>query len=61
MVRPFYAYFMGTVRVLETLNSIQEKSVSETLEVMSESLKEFKGNMDQFDDITMLCFEYRSK
>ena len=48
----------GTERMLQTLNSIKEKSITETLPVISDSIKKFKGNAEQFDDITMLGFEY---
>lgn len=49
----------GTKKMLETLNSIKDKNVVETLSYMSENLDEFKGEAEQFDDITMLCFEYK--
>ena len=47
----------GTERLLKTLNQHKDSSVTDTLAVMSESLTEFKGEAEQFDDITMLCFE----
>ncbi|MBR3646369.1 MAG: SpoIIE family protein phosphatase, partial [Lachnospiraceae bacterium] len=49
----------GTDRVLEALNSAKDLPVDKTLEKMSDNLERFKGNMDQFDDITMLCFEMK--
>ncbi len=48
----------GTGRMLQTLNSVKDKSITDTLPVISESIKEFKGDAEQFDDITMLGFEY---
>ncbi|SEA93806.1 5TMR of 5TMR-LYT [Pseudobutyrivibrio sp. ACV-2] len=48
----------GTERMLQTLNSVKEKSITDTLPEISESIKEFKGDAEQFDDITMLGFEY---
>lgn len=48
----------GTSRMLQTLNSVKEKSITETLPIISESIKGFKGKAEQFDDITMLGFEY---
>lgn len=47
----------GTDRMLLTLNSVKEKSITDTLPVITESIKEFKMEADQFDDITMLGFE----
>ena len=47
----------GTDRLLAVLNSVKDKSVTETLPVVSESIHEFKKEADQFDDITMLGFE----
>ncbi len=51
----------GTDRMLEVLNTTQDKNIKETLEAVSDSLNEFKGNADQFDDITMLGFEFTRK
>ncbi len=48
----------GTDRMLETLNSTTDLSITQTLPVLSESLENFKGKADQFDDITMLGFEF---
>ena len=47
--------------MLETLNTTREMSITETLPAMSKSLTEFKGEAEQFDDITMLGFEYIKK
>ena len=51
----------GTERMIETLNTTREMSISDTLSVMSESLTNFKGDAEQFDDITMLGFEFIKK
>jgi hypothetical protein len=48
----------GTERLTKTLNDNKEKSVTETLPIVSESINAFKMDADQFDDITMLGFEY---
>ncbi|MCR5598933.1 MAG: SpoIIE family protein phosphatase [Lachnospiraceae bacterium] len=48
----------GTERMLDTLNGARNKSITETLPIISESINEFKQNADQFDDITMLGFEF---
>ncbi len=53
----------GTDRMIEALNQCKDKSVKDTLPEIFESVRTFKGNADQFDDITMLGFElkkYRS-
>ena len=48
----------GTDRMIQVLNGIKDKTVEETLLFMSESINEFKGKADQFDDITMLGVEF---
>ena len=48
----------GTDRLLNVLNGVKDKSVTETLPIVSESINEFKQDADQFDDITMLGFEF---
>ena len=48
----------GTDRMLKVLNSVKDKSITETLPIVSESINEFKQDADQFDDITMLGFEF---
>jgi sigma-B regulation protein RsbU (phosphoserine phosphatase) len=50
----------GTERMLETLNenSALNLSVSDTLINLRKSIYKFCGNADQFDDVTMLCFEF---
>ncbi len=51
----------GTDRMLEVLNGTLDMSISDTLAAVAESLNEFKGNADQFDDITMIGFDYIKK
>ena len=51
----------GTDRMLETLNKTNDMSISEAVAAVSDSLTAFKGNADQFDDITMLGFDYIKK
>ena len=48
----------GTDRMLEALNSGSHMSVRETLPAVKRQIDVFAGAADQFDDITMLCFEY---
>lgn len=49
----------GTDRMIETLNKNKDKSLKEQVEGMKESIDEFVQDAPQFDDITMLCFEYK--
>ncbi len=49
----------GTTRMLSVLNECNDKPVTVTLPIVSESVNRFKGNADQFDDITMLGFEFK--
>ena len=45
-------------RIGNTLNSCAERNPHDVIEVMKKSLNDFKGNRDQFDDITMLAVKY---
>ena len=46
-------------RMLESLNRDKEGTPEEILEGIRRSVKEFVGDSPQFDDLTMLCVEYR--
>jgi serine phosphatase RsbU (regulator of sigma subunit) len=48
----------GTDRMLKALNEVKDKSVTETLPHITESINAFKGNAEQFDDMTMLAIEF---
>ena len=48
----------GTDRMLEALNINPEAKVSERLENVKKSVDEFVGKAPQFDDLTMLSFDY---
>ena len=48
----------GTDRMIETLNCTLDKSIVETLPFVADDINTFKGETDQFDDITMLGFEF---
>lgn len=48
----------GTDRMIEALNRTTDKTVSETLAVVAEDINNYKGKADQFDDITMLGFDF---
>lgn len=51
----------GTDRMLVSLNEHKEGSLEEQLYGLKESIDEFVGDAPQFDDITMLLFEYHGK
>lgn len=48
----------GTDRMIEALNT-REANPKETLEIVRESVDAFVGGAEQFDDLTMVCVEYR--
>ena len=48
----------GTDRLLDALNSAPEADVEQSIKVMMEAIDGFCGEADQFDDITMLCFDF---
>ena len=48
----------GVERTLEALNSAKDKNPKAILEAVKESVDAFVGEAPQFDDLTMLCFEY---
>ena len=49
----------GTERMLEALRQKQDGTPQEILSAVSQSVKNFVGPTEQFDDLTMLCLEYR--
>ena len=49
----------GTERMLEALNRNTAASPKELLQAVRESVDAFVGGAEQFDDMTMLCLEYR--
>ena len=48
----------GTDRMIEALNT-KDANPKETLEIVRASVDEFVGGAEQFDDLTMVCVEYR--
>ena len=50
---------LGTERMLEMLNSAKEAAPEDLLEHIRTSLGRFVGTAEQFDDLTMLCIEYK--
>ena len=48
----------GTGRMLEALNRHRDKPLDELLRALAEDINQFVGTAPQFDDITMLGFDY---
>ena len=51
----------GTKRALKVLNDNKDKSPQEIIEAEAKAVEEFVGDAPQFDDLTMLCLEYKGK
>ena len=49
----------GTQRLVEVLQRHNDSSPSEILKSVKEAVDEFVGDAPQFDDLTMLCIEYK--
>lgn len=49
----------GTDKMIEILNRDRSLSPEETLKALKSDIDEFTGNLDPFDDITMLGFKYK--
>ncbi len=49
----------GTGRMLEALNASPDAPPEEMLKNVREAVNRFAGDAEQFDDLTMLCFEYK--
>ena len=49
----------GTKRMVEALNKIDNSDVKKVVEGIRDSVNEFVKDAEQFDDITMLCMEYK--
>ena len=50
----------GLERIISTLNSNKKAAPRDILEKISAAVDEFVDGAEQFDDLTMLCLEYRS-
>ena len=48
----------GNERMLSALNNTGDQSPQAYLENVTESIREFTGQAEQFDDVTMLCVKY---
>lgn len=51
----------GNARVLRALSRCQDDSPKMVLNSVSEAVTEFVGEAEQFDDLTMLCIEYKGR
>ena len=49
----------GTDRMIEALRACGEPSPEQILAGVNQSIEAFVGKAPQFDDLTMLCIEYR--
>ena len=48
-----------TEKMVETLNTVAHGSPKEVLRTVKDAVNAFVGDAEQFDDLTMLCLEYR--
>ena len=51
----------GVDRLLAVLNAFMDAPMQDLLPAVGADIARFKGNADQFDDITMLGFTYRGQ
>ena len=51
--------FFGTERMMDVLRQSRPDSPEEVLVSLRGALNDFVGQAEQFDDLTMLCMEYR--
>ncbi len=51
----------GMDRLTETLNKVKDKTPEEILVKVKEDIDNFVGEAPQFDDITMLCLEFKKR
>lgn len=49
----------GTQRMVDALNEVAEAAPDAILKSMQSTVNEFVGDAEQFDDLTMLCMEYK--
>jgi serine phosphatase RsbU (regulator of sigma subunit) len=45
--------------MIEALRTAEDKTPKDVLEAVTAAVDEFVGNAPQFDDLTMLCIEYK--
>ena len=51
----------GMDRTVQALNSAMNESPEGILQAVDKAVADFVGDAEQFDDLTMLCIEYRGK
>jgi sigma-B regulation protein RsbU (phosphoserine phosphatase) len=51
----------GMERLGTILNKVKSETPHEILPAVKKDIDEFVGEAPQFDDITMLCLEYKTK
>ena len=51
----------GMDRLVESLNKEPDDEPVDLIKAMKQSISEFVGDADQFDDLTMLCFKYKGR
>ncbi len=51
----------GMERLSESLNRVKDETPEEIIESVKRDIDAFVGDAPQFDDITMLCLDYRSR
>ena len=49
----------GTDRMIQALNTATNKDPGAILESVKNAVSSFVGSAEQFDDLTMLCLEYK--
>jgi sigma-B regulation protein RsbU (phosphoserine phosphatase) len=51
----------GIERMLDVINRYKDSDPEKILSSVRDAVDEYAGEADQFDDLTMLCFEYFGK
>ena len=51
----------GEERLMDTLNQHPDAGPEAVIRNVHEAVKRFAGDAPQFDDITLLCFQYNGK
>ena len=51
----------GTDRMLDALNAHPDATPEQVLKNVQQAVNDFVKDAEQFDDLTMLCVEYKGK
>ncbi len=46
-------------RTVDALNTAADKSPEEILQAVNSAVESFVGDAEQFDDLTMMCIEFK--